>query len=72
MSWLGKIDAASLRMNVNTQKRFQRIRFCDDVPIFLEIIFELLNEILVAGSNGEIVDVNTKDNDLCWRGSLEK
>ena len=65
MSWLGKIDTTTLGMDVDAEKRFQSIRFRNDVTIVLEVIFELLDKMVMAGSDSKIVHVNTEDDELC-------
>ena len=70
MSWLGKIDTTRLRVNVNTEKRFQGVRFSDDVTVVLEIQFQLINEVMVACCNRKVVDVDTEEYDFRRRCAL--
>ena len=51
-------------MDMNSQKGLERIRFCDDIFVILEVHFELFNKMLMTGGYSEIVHVNAEHNNL--------
>ena len=72
MSWLGKIDTAGLRVNMDAKKYLKGVRFRDDVPLVLEIQCQLTNEMVMTRGNREVIHVNAEDDDLSGRRALEE
>ena len=61
-----------MRVNVDTQERLQGVGFRDDVPFGLEIQFQLMNEMVMAGCNREVVHMNAEDDNFRGRRALVK